>query len=423
MTTNLNIIVSIIILIVIIIFKIYIKKKNKEVVKKDLYKKSVKLTKLLYLLSIILFITSLIINLIVFENDTSFSATMTYIINALSISLLAMPISLNTLYITSFKDEENISHIKTIVTNIYDNKIIKKFKNAGINMIIINSKVSNLKIPMINESEIALKKIKQNIIINSDNLKIVNKYLNKETTYYEFENLEFAYQKILNARGIHDNYIRTIKYLITTYLPLILSYLLLNIVGFPVEYNILLVILLKVFTIITCELVYKKMPYDIDIMERKTKPQNVFIGKQEIIFSIFESFLILFVLNIPYMLILSQGGTNEFGNTLYYIIFIFINLYMTFSYFSERNILKNIFISLKNIRMIIFILSCIVISLIFNFTTYFNTRNIYLHNFISCMLFSLIAVSLNELIKFARFTTTKGRKKYEHKNNKKYRRS
>lgn len=423
MTTKINIIISIIILILIIISKIYLKKKHKEVLKKDLYKKSSNLIKLLYLLSAILFITSLIINLVVYGNNPDLNSTITYLINALSISLLAMPLSLNTLYITSFKNEENISHIKTIVTNIINPKTIQKLKKASINVVVISKNTSKLKFPIIEESEITSKKLKQNIIINSDNLKIANKYIDKGNTYFEFKNLEEAYEKIYKARGTHDNYIRTIKYLITTYLPLILSYLLLNLVGFPVEYNILLVVILKLFTILTSELLYKKMPFDTDIMERKPKPENILVGKQELIFSILESFIILFVLNVPYMLILSEGGTTEFANTLYYIIFVYINLYMTLSYFSESNIIKNIFKSLKHIRMIIYILLCVGISLLFNFTTYFNTRNIYLHNFIACVLFSILAVSLNELIKFARFTTTKGRKKHESKNNKKRSRS
>ena len=51
-----------------------------------------------------------------------------------------MPISINTLYLTSFKDEEKISHVHTIVTNIYSPKLIKKFNKAGLNVIILSSK-------------------------------------------------------------------------------------------------------------------------------------------------------------------------------------------------------------------------------------------------------------------------------------------
>ena len=169
--------------------------------------------------------------------------------------------------------------------------------------------------------------------------------------------------------------------------------------------------------------IYKKMPYDEDIRERKVKNKNVVLGKQELLFTIIESFYISFVITLPYMYIMSQGGTQQFANTTYYLIFIYSELFIIYSNISESFILINIFKSFKNIYLILYSIFNILIILLLNFTTIFNTRNIYLHNNISCILFSLIPIVFIEITKLARYFTLKGKKKNENKNNKKQRRS
>lgn len=420
MTTNINLIISLILLILIIVYNIFLKKKYNNSFKSEIYTKTKKIKIILYIVSIIMFFVSLIINILIYGIENNLNTTITYIINALSITILFMPLSLSSLYEKNFKDEEKYSHKKTIITNLIDLKYIKKFNKAGINVIILTEEETDLKIKKIEESEIEKKYLSKNIIIKTSNRKSIDKLIIKEDVYYEFNDLSDAYKKIYHARGVHDNYVRTLKYLITTYLPLFLSYIFLNIISFPIYYNILLIIILKIFTIISSNYLYKNLPYDIDLMKRKPKSRNIIFGSQELAFTILESFLIFFMLNIPYMFVQSQGGTQAFANTLFYVIFIYSNLFITYSYLSEANIIKNIFKSLKNIRMIIFTIICILISLLFNFTTYFNTRNIELHNFIACISFGLISVLLNELIKLARFTTTKGKKKNDSKNNKKH---
>ncbi len=423
MTTKINLIIALSLFFLIIIYKIIIKRKNKIDYKSALFEKTNKLKKILYIISSIMFPISIIINIIVIGKDSSLNTSLTYIINALTITILFLPLSLDKLYEISFNNEEKISHTKTIITNIINPKIIKKLNKAGINVIILSSEKHKLKIKTITEDEIEKKYLSKNIIIQTDNLKIVDKLINKTNVYYEFENLNDAYNKIYNARGVHDNYIRSIKYLITTYLPLYLSFIFLNIIKFPVDYNILLVIMLKIFTIIITTYLYRNLPYDNDIMTRKPKNVGIVMGHQEIILIIIESFFIFFMLNVPYMFVLSQGGTQSFANTLYYTVFIFTNLFMTYSYISESNFIKNIFKSLKNIRIIIYTIICILITLFFNFNSYFNTRNIEIHNYIACVFFGIISILLMELIKLARFTTQKGRKKNELKNNKKRARS
>lgn len=411
MTTNINILISIILFILLIIIKVIINKKNSTIYKKELYNYNKKYTKILYLLSLLLFIISLIINLKTYGNDPSIKATITYLINSLSIALLLIPTSQSSLYYSYFIDEERYTYTKTIITNEYNPELLKKFNRAGLNVIVLTTKKIKSKITTISEQEINSKLLKKNLIIKTDNYSCLDKLINQETTYIAINNLSSSFYTLYKARGTHDNYIRASKYLITTYLPLILSYLFLSILGFPVTYNILLIVLLKLFTFYTSNYLYKKLPYDTDIMERKPININNLFSKQELIFVIFESLFIFFVLNLPFMYIQAEGGSVSFSNTLYYIIFIYTNLFITFSNISDSNIIKNFIKSIKIYHLVIFTIICILITLLFNYTTIFTTRNIYLKNYISTIILSIIAISLNELIKLARFTSMKGSKK------------
>lgn len=422
MTTKGNLIAAGIICLLLLINKIRIRLQKKEYAKKELYHKSQKIVIILVLLSIGTFIISLLINVYRYGNETSWYTTITYLINACSIALLVYPMTLSTLYKTSFEEEEKISHIQTVVTNKSDKKWIKKLNQAGINVILL-SQDSSLKMKTIKEEEIQLKDIKKNIRIQTDNLKIIDHLVDKETTYFEFISLEKFYHQLYKARGTHDNYIRTVKYLILIYLPLLISYFFLNGIGFPITYNILTVILLKGLTFLTCEYVYKYLPYDTDIMQRNPKPRDRWMSKQEWLFTCIESCCIFFALDIPYMFVFVENGASEFANTIYYTIFLYTSIFITFSHLSDANLLKNIIKSYKNIRLILFVLLNILLTIFINNTTYLNTTQIGLHNYISCICFGVIAIIMNELIKLARFTTTKGKKKNGSKNNKKATRS
>ena len=130
--------ISITIIILLIIYNIYNYKKYKQVYKKDLYNKIKKLKIAQYCISLIMFVIFFIINL--GTNPTS-TEVITSIINSLSVTLLAIPLSLETLYLRFFNDEEKYSHIKTVVTNIYNSEIISKLNKANINLILLyNSK-------------------------------------------------------------------------------------------------------------------------------------------------------------------------------------------------------------------------------------------------------------------------------------------
>ena len=408
-------IISLILFIIIILHTIVENKKYKEAYKDTLFKKVKKLQITLYILSFIAFFICLIINV----SNQAILNTTTIILNCISIVILILPLSLNNLYLKYFKDEEKYSHIKTIVTNIYHKKLYKEFNKADINIIYIGKESPDNKIKTIEEKDIKVSLLKKNLHINTTNKKIVDKYLKDNTSIKEFDNLDNIYNIIKNARGTHDNFIRSLTYILRTYLSLIISYLLLLAAGFPIEYNLLCILSIKVLTIITSHYLYKKLPHDKDIMERKVKDKNILLGTQEIFLTTIEAFVIAFVCLVPYMYAISQGGTQALGNTLYLVTFICTQVLITFSKLNDSFFIINIIKSYKNLRLIIYTIFSIILVILFNKTTLLNTRNIELQNNISCLVLSLIPIIFVELTKLARFSTKKGKKKHELKNNKK----
>lgn len=407
--TKQNILISLLLIILLFVYNIYISKKHKRINKTELYKKVNKFKKILYISSILLFIIFLIINLSVLGNNPTEEETINCFLKALSIAIVALPISLDTLYLTTFTDEENYSHIKTIVTNIYDKELIAKFNKAHINVILLSEKKTDIK--SITEKKITPSILTDTLQIKTNDTKIVDKLINKSTTKKEFKSLEVLYNKIINSRGIHDNYTRTIKYLIATYLPIILSYLFLIFMQFPVTYNILLVSLLKLYTTIITRAVYKYLPFDKDIPIRQVKPVNVLIPSQELFLLFIDCFIVFFTLTLPYMYVLAKDTGILFANTIYFVSFSIINILLTYYYLNDSSFILNIIKNIKKIRIHIFTIITIIFIIFININNYFITRNIGIQNIFGCLTISITGILILELTKLARFISMKGRKK------------
>ena len=424
MTTTTNSIIAALILTFIIAHKICQKRRYKNAYKGELYKRITKFQLLFSIISAIIFFIFLIVNLIPLGTNPTTKEYIMCIVNALTIALSAFPVSLENLYIRTFKqDEEKYSHTKTIITNIIDNEVIKKFNKADINVIVLNEKKNKYNIKMIKEEDITSKLLKSTIQIKTPNLKLLDKKIDKSNTIKEFKDLENLYNKIERARGVHDNFIRTYQYLLKVYIPIILSYLFLTLQGFPIVYNILLIAVLKLFTMLTSEYLYRKLPFANDIMTRKVKPANIIMGKQETLITIIEAFLIFFMLTIPYMSLMAQGLSTAFVHTIYISTFLFINIFLTYSSLSDSFFFIDIFKYIKVIRIHIYNIICILFVVFINYIHTFETRNITLRNEVACFVIAIITVLTTEIIKIARYSTKRGRKKRENKNNKKSRRS
>lgn len=378
-----DLIVTISIILIFIIYTLINSKKNINK-NSNIYLKTKKIIILLYILSIIIFLIELIANSIIDK------LSINTLLISLTIGITLLPISITNLYKTTFNDEEEYLSINKVITTIKPtDKLIKKYKKAGI------------------------------IIEN------ITKKINKQNTneiIYEYNNLDNLYLKIMNARVTYDNYIKALKYNFITYIPLLLIYIFVPLAGFPFLYRYPLMFIYKLVTLINTELIYKHLPYDNDVENRKPKPYNMFIEKQEILFTIIETLVITFALSIVYMYILAADGNIVLANSILMILFTFTNIFITIVHISEKPLYKNIIIIFKNIRLIIWLIIMLLLSYLISYAHTYNIYYIGIQNYSGCILIGFLFTLTYEIIKLARYTTVKGVKK-NVKNNKKHKRS
>jgi Ca2+-transporting ATPase len=316
-------------------------------------------------------------------------------------------------------------YTKTIITTKeISKKLLKQINKSHINVVFITTKETNLNLPIINKEEIKTKELRKNIIINSNSYKtIINKY-NQKLNYIYTDNVEETYNTIIESRGVCDNYIRTIKYNIITNSSLLLSMFFINyIMGFPFPYTLSLTLLIKLSTLLISHHIYNKLPYDTDINTRTVRDKNIYLYKQEKFLMFFQISLIMIGMSLPYMYFIAYGTTLTYANTVLFLTFIFSNIFLTIVNLSEEITIKNIIKIFKSLPIIIYIISLIIITIILYYLNIFQTEQISLRNYLASAFVALISTIIYDITKFARYTTLKGSKKNEHKNNKKHKRS
>lgn len=422
MSTNYNITLSIIFLLLIIILKTINVIKYKTINKDSiLYKKEKKLTITLTIISILTFVTILIVSKYTSVNQSALSI----ILNALPFLVLMLPISIHNLFNTYIDNEEEYTYTKTIITNkVIDKKLLKKYNQANINVVIVSKEDNKLNLKEVKKSELHIKQMRKNTYIKSRSVKdIIEKY-NSNMNFIYTVYPEETYNKIIQSRGVCDNYIRAIKYNLITYTTLILSIIFINFVmGFPFEYNLSISLLLKLITLFVSTMIYKNIPSDTDIPTRKQKDKNVFMYKQEILLLIFQVVPIMIGLSMPYMYFLASSTTQTYANTIFYLTFIFSNIFLTYVNLGESLTIKNMIQIIKNKYLFIYTILLVLISIILYYINIFGTERIGIQNIIATIIVSALVTLIYDLVKLARYTTMKGSKKNEHKNNKKLRRS
>ena len=379
-----------------------------------------KLCKILTIISVILIPFLLITNHILNEYTL-----INNILNTLSVIILLLPISIHNLYNTYIKNEEETLYTKTIITTKeISKKLLKQINKSHINVVFITTKETNLNLPIINKEDIKTKELRKNIIINSNSYKtIINKY-NQKLNYIYTDNVEETYNTIIESRGVCDNYIRTIKYNIITNSSLLLSMFFINyIMGFPFPYTLSLTLLIKLSTLLISHHIYNKLPYDTDINTRTIRDKNIYLYKQEKFLMFFQISLIMIGMSLPYMYFIAYGTTLAYANTVLFLTFIFSNIFLTIVNLSEEITIKNIIKIFKSLPIIIYIISLIIITIILYYLNIFQTEQISLRNYLASAFVALISTIIYDITKFARYTTLKGSKKNEHKNNKKHKRS
>ena len=420
MTNLLAIILSLVVLLILIYIKDTQARNIRSTEYGPLYFKLRRFNRLMSIISIIIFVIAAFIDYKTNFYEHSWMTVTRIMIDALSVAIITLPISLSNLYNSSLREKERISYTKYIVTNKYDLKKIYKFNKAGINVIVLAEEPFNTKIKTVTEKEFKKSMLNNNLVVITDNKKFLK---NLDYALFEYRDLNKAYDKIRVSRGSVDNLVRTVKYNVLSYFPILLVYLNLVITNFPILYNILAIMCMKLITTIGSEYVFKKMPYDSDLMERQPYVEGKYIGVQEKFFILFTSFCAMFCYSLPYQHIAFEGGTNELALTIFLCTFIFSNIFIVYCLYSESAILKNIFKSLKYWRLVVFIICLIIVSILINYIHVIGTKNIGFHNYTSCITFGLAPILILEAIKLARFLTIKRRDYNESKNNKKSKRS
>lgn len=415
MTELITTIIALVIIIALIIINIIIKRKNPN--KNPLNRKIKKIKLALLILGLILFAFS---SYFCYRNLNTFTMSnndiiKTCLLEGLTTFILVLPLSIDSLYEHLFK-EEKISHTKFIIAKEYNKEYLRKLNAAGIYVYFETSK-------KVKNNYLSLAEAKNfpqgNYYINPED----SKHLKNEYLLRSSKSLAEIYDLILDERGKHDNYIRAFEFNILLYVPIIVSLIIFYIQGFPICIDIFMVSLLKLGTFIVSHHIFPSSPYDVDLMTRHPKKYTDLLGEQEWIMIILESFCLCFVITIPYMFLLSEGTTVSFAGTMLISTYLFTIIFLLFSTFSSKMLIKNIIPTLKYRPTRFLIILIILLTIAVNYIPYNLLDNIGLQNYFASIIIALIAVFFPEFTKIARYFTMKGRKKNVSKNNQKHRRS
>ena len=401
MNTKIDLIISIIMICLIIIYKIYQLKRYKLKSNSNMYKLSNKLCISLLILSIIIFIINIIYYYIIKSLNIS------NVLFSLSMMICILPINLFNMYRMYFDDEEKYSHIKTIITRtIPSKKLIANYIKAGINIVVLSKDKPEYKIKKLDIKDINKTNLKRTCIINSDDINIVKKYLIKDEVIFSNQ-VSGLYKKIYNSRGIHDNYIRNIKYILCLYLSIFLSSIVFIFGNFPLCMNLSIILIFKLFSLLCSEFIFKDLKYDVDIMDRKVKDKNVFIGKQELLILFIMSILILIAVSLPYMFMLASSSNMAIVRGVYYVIILYCMLFFNYYNYSEKVYIINIINSFKSIRLIVYLLLTIVLSLILSLWKVFYVDQMSIRNYFASVLVAFIICLLFDTFKFSRWMSNR----------------
>lgn len=397
---------TIIIILIIIIIKLLIVNEHKIERENRISKTENTITIILTIISIIVFIISLYCNRTTGE-------LIEVIIKSLPIPLIILPVNFSLLHhIPYYSYNMEKCNTKTVVTNINNDDVnVKELINCGINVILINNSKSNsYGFDILKLEDINIKSTKSNFHYRSKNIYALDPILDHETTIYEEKNLNDTFESIIDGRIFYEQYIEMIKYIISMNLPLLLSYIVLTILGFPFNCSLVLIALLKLLTFITNAFLISTKQVDAqEVAKRNPKDKKIYISSQELIFGILQGLVNFFVMTIPYMLVISENGNVELAFSLYLHVYLFANLFEAISLSSNLFIVATPFKELvpMKYRYLPAVIVTIAITLVLNYFNLFSILNIGVKNYISCACFGLATIFFNELIKFARYRQNK----------------
>lgn len=357
---------------------------------------------LLYVISIIVFVILFLV-----DNDIM---TKNKIINSLTISLMLIPFTLQN--INNLKIDENISRIKTIITNKINDNQLRKFKQSHIKVVLI-SKENKLGLKETKIEEISAKTLKKTTFINSNDIDVLDEYINK-TTLKKTSNLNKIYDEIIENRLKEDNYLKSIKFILLVYVPLLLSTILFKVYSITSPITLLLVVMIKYLSIITTRFIINKNRDDHDIKYNKPKPLKKHLTVQEKFLIVLQTLVSYAFLITPYLYLLLIGGPEKTINTIYLVIYFYIMIFSLVTTITDKPIIKNIL----NKKVIIMTILIIIITILINYINVFENESITIRNYIPCIIIAFVSTLFFEYTKLARYLTMKRRQKNESKNHK-----
>lgn len=305
-----------------------------------------------------------------------------------------------------------LSCVKTVIVDNINNKKIKnqlnKLHMAHLNLIIIgfNNLDSSIekKFKKVNFKDLKASDKKENLIITGCKLQDIKTLKNRSNIYYKAnEDLDITIEKIKEARGICDNLIKCISLRKIFIYPIVISLLSASLFGFPLLWNVNILLFLSFFVNFLNRYIWPYLPFDKDIMERK--PRNVegkLFSKQEILVLTMQIITIFMALIIPFMSSLTDGGSVELANSLALNVYFWAMIFFVSIYISEQMMIINVFKSLKNIYYVLFLILTLLFELSLFYLPYCATKMVGGINYGKTLLIALVFVIWFELIKLAR---------------------
>ena len=311
-----------------------------------IYKKSNKYIKVLFLISFLLLFLFLI---------CSFFSKKIILNDVLNLIIIILPINSIFLLLKIKKIKKDYSYIDTIVTTEnYSNKIENKFLELGVK---IKRKVND----------------SNNIIRSND--------------------LEKSYKVIDYCQKRRNWFLILFNYYFISSSLLGLFYILCFFTSFRSPFNIYNVLIIKLFYILLNYFLLHVNNYD----EYNDK-QTISWFERIMIVSI-RLMIMLFFLSIPFMYISINTSNYLLANTVFFITYIFISsFYLVFSFKSKFFIL-NLKLCFYNYALFSYLVYSFLLTLIFLLIKRMNVINIGFHNYISCLLISLVCILILDVFK------------------------
>ena len=301
--------------------------------------------------------------------------------------------------------------------------IEKNSVDAMIPVLLLCIPLSFRNIKINNEDSVYVTKINYNKEVTKKDQKLFSKAgltftksnLKDEKIIIWKKDLDTLYDDVKEARGIVDNYVKSITYVIIATLLLSLSYIIVLYNGFPIKLSLTNALLIKLLMVITSRYIYPKLPFDTDLMDRSPRVFNKLYSKQEIFLIIFQLMFMIFGLSIPFMFFMTGGINYDICFLIMLITYLCMLFFYTMMMLTEKILLRNLLYFFKNIYLIFYLVLVLGTSLLLdNIFKYIS-----IHNYFACILVALLSVIFYDFIKFARYTTIRKEDKNANKDNKK----